>query len=36
LGKHGEEQGYDAAKNVNGRKRHLLVDVLGLLLRIEN
>lgn len=26
------ERGYDAGKNVNGRKRHLLVDTLGLLL----
>lgn len=26
------ERGYDAGKQVNGRKRHLLVDVLGLLL----
>jgi putative transposase len=28
----GEERGYDAGKKVAGRKRHLLVDVLGLLL----
>jgi putative transposase len=28
------ERGYDAAKNVNGRKRHILVDVLGLLLSV--
>ena len=28
-------RGYDAGKNVNGRKRHLLVDTLGLLLRIK-
>ena len=28
----GPERGYDAGKNVNGRKRHLLVDVLGLLI----
>lgn len=28
------ERGYDAAKNVTGRKRHLLVDVLGLLLEV--
>jgi putative transposase len=28
----GGEKGYDAGKNVNGRKRHLLVDTLGLLL----
>jgi putative transposase len=28
----GGEHGYDAGKNVNGRKRHILVDTLGLLL----
>jgi transposase len=28
----GEEIGYDAGKRVRGRKRHLLVDVLGLML----
>lgn len=28
------ERGYDAAKNVMGRKRHVLVDVLGLLLEV--
>ena len=28
------ERGYDAAKKVNGRKRHILVDVLGLLLAV--
>jgi putative transposase len=28
------ERGYDAAKNVMGRKRHILVDVLGLLLSV--
>ena len=28
----GEEIGYDAGKRVRGRKRHLLVDTLGLLL----
>ncbi len=27
-----QEAGYDKAKNVKGRKRHLLVDVMGLLL----
>ncbi|MBC7226963.1 MAG: IS5 family transposase [Thermoflexales bacterium] len=27
-------RGYDAAKKVNGRKRHLLVDTLGLLLMV--
>ena len=26
------ERGYDGAKNIKGRKRHILVDVLGLLL----
>lgn len=30
----GEERGYDAAKNVSGRKRHIVVDTLGLLLRV--
>jgi putative transposase len=30
----GEEQGYDAAKKVKGRKRHILVDSLGLLLAV--
>ena len=28
----GESKGYDAGKNVNGRKRHLLVDTLGLVI----
>jgi putative transposase len=28
----GGERGYDAGKKVNGRKRHLLVDTLGLLI----
>ncbi len=28
----GGERGYDKGKNVNGRKRHVLVDTLGLLL----
>ena len=28
----GGERGFDAGKNVNGRKRHILVDTLGLLL----
>ena len=28
----GAERGYDAAKQVSGRKRHLLVDTLGLVL----
>lgn len=30
----GPERGYDAGKQVNGRKRHLLVDTLGLLLLV--
>jgi putative transposase len=29
----GEHRGYDGAKKVRGRKRHLLVDTEGLLLR---
>lgn len=28
------ERGYDGAKHINGRKRHILVDVLGLLLEV--
>ena len=28
------ERGYDAGKKVNGRKRHILVDTLGLLLAV--
>ena len=28
----GESKGYDAGKQVNGRKRHLLVDTLGLII----
>ena len=28
------EQGYDAGKKVKGRKRHILVDTLGLLLAV--
>ena len=28
------ERGYDAGKQVNGRKRHLLVDTLGLVLAV--
>ena len=28
----GGERGYDAGKKVNGRKRHIIVDTLGLLL----
>jgi len=30
----GGERGYDKGKNVNGRKRHVLVDTLGLLLMV--
>jgi len=30
----GGERGFDAAKKVKGRKRHLLVDVLGLVLMV--
>jgi len=29
------ERGYDAGKKVNGRKRHILVDTIGLLLRVR-
>ncbi len=28
----GESKGYDAGKKINGRKRHLLVDTLGLVI----
>ena len=28
----GDERGYDAAKNVKGRKRHIMVDTLGLIM----
>lgn len=31
---HGGEVGYDAAKKIHGRKRHLLVDTLGLVLGV--
>jgi transposase len=31
---HGGEVGYDAGKRIKGRKRHLLVDTLGLLLGV--
>jgi putative transposase len=31
---HGGDVGYDAAKRINGRKRHLLVDTLGLVLGV--
>lgn len=30
----GEERGYDAAKNVKGRKRHIVVDTLGNVLEV--
>jgi len=30
-----EERGYDAGKKVKGRKRHLVIDALGLLLAIQ-
>jgi len=30
----GSERGYDGGKKINGRKRHLLVDTLGLLLAV--
>ena len=30
----GPERGYDGGKKINGRKRHLLVDTLGLLLTV--
>jgi putative transposase len=30
----GKPHGYDGAKRLNGRKRHLLVDTLGLLLAV--
>ena len=32
---HGGSVGYDAGKRIKGRKRHLLVDTLGLLLGVE-
>jgi putative transposase len=31
----GGERGYDGAKKLNGRKRHLLVDTQGLVLRVK-
>ncbi len=31
---HGEERGFDNAKQVKGRKRHLMVDTLGLLILV--
>lgn len=30
----GKERGYDAAKNVKGRKRHIMVDTLGLIMAV--
>jgi len=30
----GEQHGFDAGKNIKGRKRHILVDTLGLLLAV--
>lgn len=30
----GGERGYDAGKKINGRKRHLIVDTMGLLMRV--
>ena len=30
----GEDRGYDAGKKINGRKRHIFVDSLGLLLAV--
>ena len=30
----GEERGYDAGKKITGRKRHLAVDTLGLMLAV--
>ena len=31
---HGKARGYDAAKKINGRKRHIAVDTQGLLLGV--
>ena len=31
----GEHRGYDGNKKVRGRKRHLLVDIEGLLLKVK-
>jgi putative transposase len=31
----GEERGYDGGKKVKGRKRHLLVDTEGFVLKVE-
>jgi putative transposase len=30
----GEERGYDAGKKITGRKRHIAVDTLGMLLAV--
>ena len=30
----GEERGYDAGKKIKGRKRHIITDVLGLVLAV--
>ena len=32
---HGGETGYDAGKKIKGRKRHILVDTMGLLLGVK-
>ncbi|MCA2665762.1 MAG: transposase [Microcystis sp. M114S2] len=31
-GKKGDEQGFDGNKKIKGRKRHIVVDTLGLIL----
>lgn len=31
----GEQRGYDGAKHIKGRKRHLLVDTQGLVLKVK-
>ncbi len=31
----GDARGYDGGKKIQGRKRHLLVDTLGLLLKVK-
>ncbi len=31
----GEQRGYDGGKKVKGRKRHLLVDMQGLVLKVK-
>ena len=31
----GSSRGYDAGKRVNGRKRHIVVDTLGLLVVVS-